>query len=91
MTVKVRHPHVASKEGICGGRPVIAGTRFTVRSIVNYVLREGVTPEELVREFTHLSLAKVYDALSFYYDHKAEIDRDIEGTSEVSLKQNTSL
>ena len=27
-----------------------------------------------MREWPHLSPAQVYDALSFYYDHKDEID-----------------
>jgi uncharacterized protein (DUF433 family) len=36
-----------------------------------------MTPEELVTLFPHLTLAQVYDALSYYYDHKEEIDRDL--------------
>jgi uncharacterized protein (DUF433 family) len=56
---------------------VIRGTRFPVRSIVGCVLRQGMAPEELVREWKHLTLAQVYGALSYYYDHKAEIDREI--------------
>lgn len=56
---------------------MIRGTRFPVRSVVEYVLRQGTTPEEMVRTWRHLTLAAVYDALSYYYDHKAEIDRDI--------------
>jgi uncharacterized protein (DUF433 family) len=36
-----------------------------------------MTPEELVREFPHLTLAQVYDALSYYYDHKEEIDQEM--------------
>jgi hypothetical protein len=35
-------------------------------------------PEELVRSFSHLTLAQVYDALSYYCDHQAEIDAQIE-------------
>ncbi len=49
--LKVRHPHIAVRKGFCGGSPVIAGTKFAVRSVVNYVLRQGVTPEELAAEF----------------------------------------
>ena len=56
---------------------MITGTRFPVRSVVIQVLRQGLTPEELVREFSHLTLAQVYDALSYYYDHRKEIDADI--------------
>jgi len=73
----VRHPHVWRKPGVCGGAPAIRGTRFPVRSIVGYVLRQGMAPEELVREWKYLTLAQVYGALSYYYDHKAEIDREI--------------
>lgn len=73
----LRHPYVERKPGVCGGAPVIRGTRFPVRSVVSYVLRQGMTPEEMVRQWRHLTLAQVYAAISFYYDHKAEIDRDI--------------
>lgn len=34
-------------------------------------------PEELVRTFPHLTLAQVHDALSYYYDHQAEIDDEM--------------
>lgn len=80
--LKVRHPHIVSRKGYCGGSPVIAGTKFPVRSVVSYVLRQGMTPEELVAEFHHLSLAQVHDALSYYYDHQEEVDRDLVENSE---------
>ena len=79
---KVNHPYIVSHKDYCGGSPVIRGTRFPVRSVVNYVLRQGISPEELVKEFSHLNLAQVYDALSYYYDHKDTIDRDILENSE---------
>ncbi len=44
-----------------------------------------MTPEELVKEFPHLSFSQIYDALSYYYDHKEEMDKDIESSSEISL------
>lgn len=74
----ITHPHIASLPDYCGGSPVIKGTKFPVRSVVNYILRQGISPEELVREFSHLTLAQVYDALSYYYDHKEAIDRDMQ-------------
>jgi hypothetical protein len=36
------------------------------------VLKQGLTPEELVKEFKHLNLSQVYDTLSYYYDYPAE-------------------
>ncbi len=84
--LKVRHPHIVSRRGYCGGSPVIAGTKFPVRSVVNYVLRQGMTPEELVSEFHHLTLAQVYDALSYYYDNQRDIDRDLAANTEESVR-----
>ena len=37
-----------------------------------------MSAEELVRTFPHLTLAQVHDALSYYYDHQAEIDKEIQ-------------
>ena len=74
---QVEHPYVSRRPGVCGGYPVIRGTRFPVRSVVEYVFRQGMTPDEVVREWDFLSLAQVYDALSYYYDHRAEVDRSI--------------
>ncbi len=80
---QVKHPYIVVRQDYCGGRPVIAGTKFPVHSVVTYVLRQGVAPEELVKEFSHLTLAQVYDALSYYYDYRNDIDRDLrEGTEE---------
>jgi len=80
------HPYITSEKDCCGGSPVIVGSKFPVRSVVDYVLRQGVTPEELVKEFSHLSLAEVYDALSYYYDHKEEIDEELEKLTEDRLR-----
>jgi uncharacterized protein (DUF433 family) len=74
---RIMHPHVALNNAICGGSPVIAGTRFPVRSVVFYVLRLGLAPEELVDRFPHLTLAQVHDALAYYYDNRQEVEADI--------------
>jgi uncharacterized protein (DUF433 family) len=89
--LKVRHPHIVVRKGYCGGSPVIAGTKFPVRSVVNYVLRQGMTPEELVAEFRYLTLAQVHDALSYYYDHQGEVDRDIVANTESSVRSRSGI
>ncbi|MBN3881364.1 MAG: hypothetical protein HWQ42_34960 [Nostoc sp. JL23] len=38
----------------------------------------GVSPEEIPRGLPHLSLAQVFDALSYYSDHQDEINAYIE-------------
>ena len=86
LAEKIDHPYIVSHKDYCGGSPVIKGTKFPVRSVVNYVLRQGLSPEEIVGEFSHLTLAQVYDALSYYYDHKEDIDRDLRDNSEQVLR-----
>ena len=79
---EVIHPYVERRPGVQGGRPVIKGSRFPVSSIVqNY--RRGLSVEEILFEFPHLNPAEVHDALSYYYDHRAEIDQEITELSDL--------
>ena len=78
MPSHVTHPYIDKHPGYRGGRAIIVGTNFPVSSVAIYILRHGMLPEELIRRFPHLTLAQVYDALSYYYDHQAEIDTEIQ-------------
>jgi uncharacterized protein (DUF433 family) len=63
------HPHVELLSGCGGTRPVVRGTRVGVDVIVGY-MHAGHTPEVIADElFPHLTLAQVYDALSYAHDH----------------------
>jgi len=84
---RIAHPHITSDPAICGGSPVIHGTRFPVRSVVTYVLRHGCTPEELVAKFPDLNLAQIHDALAYYYDNQSDIDREIEENQEEYVRK----
>jgi len=75
------HPYIALKKGVCGGEPVIAGTRIRV-SMIAELERSGGTVDEIISMYPHLVHAQVYDALSYYYDNKEEIDRLIEENKE---------
>jgi uncharacterized protein (DUF433 family) len=55
----------------------VAGTRSRVSQIVCDV-RNHLTPEQIHESYPHLSLAQVHAALSYYYDHKQEIDVEID-------------
>ncbi len=83
---KSTHPYVVSRKDYCGGSPIIKGTKFPVRSVVSYVLKQGLSPEELLKEFSNLTLAQVYDALSYYYDHQEEIERELRENTEARLR-----
>jgi len=71
-----RHPWIVSVPGICGGEPVIAGTRITVRDVVEYFRLYG-NKAQILRALPHLEIAQVDDALGYYEHHRDEIDRYI--------------
>ena len=69
--------YVIQSPGVCGGRPIVRGTRVPVKAIVGYH-KLGMSTDEIVASLPHLTPAQVYEALSYYYDHMAEIERDIQ-------------
>ena len=73
---EVIHPYIERRPDVQGGRPVIKGSRFLVSSIVQSY-RRGLSVEDILREFPHLRPAEVHDALSYYHDHRAEMDQEI--------------
>ncbi len=75
------HPYVVRDAGVCGGRPIIASTRLSVRTIVERT-RLGDTPEQIAVEYPPLTLAQIYDALSYYHEHKTEIEAEIAANEE---------
>lgn len=77
MTTATDHPYVIHDTAILSGEPIIKGTRTSVRAIVE-TWRLGVAPEEIPTHLPHLSLAQVFDALSYFADHQDEILRHIE-------------
>ncbi|MBI3319032.1 MAG: DUF433 domain-containing protein [Candidatus Omnitrophica bacterium] len=87
VTSQTRHPYIAQRVTIQGGEPTIRATRIPVRTIVQYVLQQGIPPEVLVKEFPHVSLAAIYDALSFYYDHRSLLYRLIHQQTETSWRR----
>lgn len=84
------HPYVECRPGVCGGEPVIAGTRFPVRSVVTNIYRLGMTPEEMVEAWPYLTLAHVHDALSYYHDHRPTIDRAIRQNRETAVRRGAA-
>mgnify|MGYP002683097684 CR=1 FL=1 len=70
------HRYVTRVDGILTGEPIITGTRTPVRAVVEH-WKFGDAPEDIVRKLPHLRLAQVFDALSYYDDHRAARSRPI--------------
>ena len=73
--IQTDHPHVVRVQGVCGGRPVIEGTRLSVKLIVGWA-RMGMTPAEIAAQYPDLSMVQVADALAYYEDHPEEIEAE---------------
>jgi uncharacterized protein (DUF433 family) len=90
MTTKTLDQHIEITPGIADGKPRIAGHRITVQNIAIWHERMGKSADEIAAEYD-LTLADVYAALAYYFDHRDEIDRSIaEGAAFAeSLRQRT--
>lgn len=73
--IRTDYPHIVRVQGVCGGRPIIEGTRLSVKLIVGWA-RAGMTPEQIAEQYPTVSLAQVNNALAYYHDHPAEIDAE---------------
>ena len=60
---------------MCGGEPVIVGTRISV-SLIAELEKSGYTADEMVAMYPHITHSQVYDALSYYYHHREDIDKN---------------
>lgn len=77
MSVKILDGHIEITPGIAGGKPRIVGHRITVQDIVIWHERMGKSADVIATEYD-LRLADIYAALAYYFDHRAELDRNIE-------------
>jgi len=84
--------YIESTPGTRGGKPRISSTRITVGDIVLMHRRLGRALEEIAGTYD-LPLAAVYEAMAYYYDHKEEIDQNLdeeEALAEAFKKNNPS-
>jgi uncharacterized protein (DUF433 family) len=71
----VSYAHIEPDEQ---GRPIVSGTRFKVRLIALDHIALGRDAEEIQRQHPGLTLGQIHSALAYYFDHKEEMDRDLE-------------
>jgi len=84
MSTEIVHPYITINERIARDKPIISGTRTRVSNIIAYH-KLGYSAEELAREFPHLTLSQIHDALSYYYENMGKIDKEIDEEKEENL------
>ncbi len=69
---RTEHPHIVKSADTLGGEPRVDGTRIPVRQLLE-LAEHGMSAAEIVARYPSLSIAQIYDALSYAYDHPDEI------------------
>jgi uncharacterized protein (DUF433 family) len=90
-TETLQLPRIVRTPCTCGGKPRIDGHRIKVEHIAICYERLGMSPDEIVSAHPTISLAEVDAALAYYFEHKGEIDADMEEGKRFveELKANT--
>lgn len=74
--------HISRDKKVCGGQPVIKGTRIPLRTVLAS-LAEGATVEEILNDYPTLSRNDVRAAISFAAQ-SAEEDLPLPGVPSVA-------
>ena len=81
------HPYITRVPGILSGRPIIRGSRIPVWQVAEAIIHRGETVENYVADHPHLTPAKIHDAMSYYFDHRDEIEKEIAENQTANVAQ----
>ena len=74
---------IESQPSVCGGKPCVVGTRVRVQDVFVWHELQGQSADEIVSRFTQLTMADVDAALSYYWDHRDEIQHEMQAESDL--------
>lgn len=74
-TTSTSYEHIVLDES---GVPWIVGANTKIVELISEVHAYGWSPAELHFQHPHLSLGQIHSALAYYWDHKDEIDADVQ-------------
>ncbi len=73
--METRYEHIMLNEDQVPG---IADTTMKVVELVVEQQAYGWSPEELHFQHPYLTLGQIHSALAYYWDHREELDRDVQ-------------
>lgn len=77
MSTIAFYPHIVKEPG--SPARLESHPRTRVAMIVMDYLGRGLAPEDIVRHYPYLTLSEVHSAMTYYHDHRDEIDAEIQG------------
>jgi len=72
---QTRYEHIALD---ANRTPIIAGSTMKVIELVVEQIAYGWSAEELYFQHPYLTLGQIHSALAYYWDHRDELDAEIE-------------
>ena len=70
------HPYIVRQAGVRGGRPILRGSSVPVW-LIAAMWKAGDSPDEIAQAYPHLHPAALYDAISYYFDYRQEVEAEI--------------
>lgn len=75
MLVKTAYEHIFLDHN---NVPMIKGTTMKVVELVLDTIAYGWSPEELRFQHPQLTMGQIHSALAYYWDHRDEVEQDIQ-------------
>lgn len=76
MNAEVTYPHIIKENGASAHLERLP--RIRVSQIVGSYLVHGWSVDEICRQFPHLHPGEAHAAMAYYFDHKEEIESELE-------------
>ncbi len=76
----ITEPQIVQSHIVIGadGQARVAGTGYKVRLLAGEHRHRGYTAEQIQKAHPDMTLAQAHSVLAYYYDHKAEMDADMD-------------
>jgi uncharacterized protein (DUF433 family) len=71
-TTEYKHIQISDR-----GQAMIEGSTMKVTELIMSRIAYGWSAEEMHFQYPYLAMSQIHSALSYYWDHKAEIDKAI--------------
>lgn len=78
--------HIEMTPGVLGGKPRIAGHRIRVMDIVFWHEKRALSADEILELYPTITLADVYAALAYYFDHREEIEESFRREADIAAE-----
>jgi uncharacterized protein (DUF433 family) len=74
VRISQRYRYITRAPKVRGGNPIVEGTRIGVHDVVGLLQNAESVDSVTANCFPELTKAQIYECLSYYEDHRGEID-----------------